>query len=324
MKSKIGIIIGREFNERVRKKSFIITTILTPLLMLGLMIAPMLITIYSTGDLKQIAVVDESDIIAPALQSTPEVEFITTPLPIEIARKEYSNSFAVLYIGKDIMENSNNVQLYTNGSTSIGLEQNITTQIEMILQNEKLKKYNIENLSQILAETESNVGLQSYKNSGEDNPEEEAASSSSVVATVLAYILSFMLYMFLLIYGVMVMQSVIEEKNNRVLEVMVSSVRPFDMMMGKILGVACVAVLQIVIWGALIAGMVYFVLPHILPEEIVAALSLMKQGGVAAAAQGGAEIGMLQAIMMLSDIGYILKILASLLVFVVGGSRLFC
>ena len=323
MKSKIGIIIGREFNERVRKKSFIITTILTPLLMLGLMIAPMLITIYSTGDLKQIAVVDESDIIAPALQSTPEVEFITTPLPIEIARKEYSNSFAVLYIGKDIMENSNNVQLYTNGSTSIGLEQNITTQIEMILQNEKLKKYNIENLSQILAETESNVGLQSYKNSGEDNPEEEAASSSSVVATVLAYILSFMLYMFLLIYGVMVMQSVIEEKNNRVLEVMVSSVRPFDMMMGKILGVACVAVLQIVIWGALIAGMVYFVLPHILPEEIVAALSLMKQGGVAAAAQGGAEIGMLQAIMMLSDIGYILKILASLLVFVVGGFLLY-
>ena len=323
MKSKIGIIIGREFNERVRKKSFIITTILTPLLMLGLMIAPMLITIYSTGDLKQIAVVDESDIIAPALQSTPEVEFITTPLPIEIARKEYSNSFAVLYIGKDIMENSNNVQLYTNGSTSIGLEQNITAQIEMILQNEKLKKYNIENLSQILAETESNVGLQSYKNSGEDNPEEEAASSSSVVATVLAYILSFMLYMFLLIYGVMVMQSVIEEKNNRVLEVMVSSVRPFDMMMGKILGVACVAVLQIVIWGALIAGMVYFVLPHILPEEIVAALSLMKQGGVAAAAQGGAEIGMLQAIMMLSDIGYILKILASLLVFVVGGFLLY-
>lgn len=323
MKSKIGIIIGREFNERVRKKSFIITTILTPLLMLGLMIAPMLITIYSTGDLKQIAVVDESDIIAPALQSTPEVEFITTPLPIEIARKEYSNSFAVLYIGKDIMENSNNVQLYTNGSTSIGLEQNITAQIEMILQNEKLKKYNIENLSQILAETESNVGLQSYKNSGEDNPEEEAASSSSVVATVLAYILSFMLYMFLLIYGVMVMQSVIEEKNNRVLEVMVSSVRPFDMMMGKILGVACVAVLQIVIWGALIAGMVYFVLPHILPEEIVAALSLVKQGGVAAAAQGGAEIGMLQAIMMLSDIGYILKILASLLVFVVGGFLLY-
>ena len=323
MKSKIGIIIGREFNERVRKKSFIITTILTPLLMLGLMIAPMLITIYSTGDLKQIAVVDESNIIAPALQSTPEVEFITTPLPIEIARKEYSNSFAVLYIGKDIMENSNNVQLYTNGSTSIGLEQNITAQIEMILQNEKLKKYNIENLSQILAETESNVGLQSYKNSGEDNPEEEAASSSSVVATVLAYILSFMLYMFLLIYGVMVMQSVIEEKNNRVLEVMVSSVRPFDMMMGKILGVACVAVLQIVIWGALIAGMVYFVLPHILPEEIVAALSLMKQGGVAAAAQGGAEIGMLQAIMMLSDIGYILKILASLLVFVVGGFLLY-
>lgn len=322
MKSKIGIIIGREFNERVRKKSFIITTLLTPLLMLGLMLTPMLITFYSEGDLKQIAVVDDSKIIAPALQSTPEVEFVTTPLPIEIARKEFSGYFAVLHIGSDIMENPRNIQLYANGSTSFGLEQNIATQIEMVLQNEKLKKYNIENLQQILAETDTDISLQSFKNST-DTEEEEAESSSSAVATVLAYVLSFMLYMFLIIYGVMVMQSVIEEKNNRVLEVMVSSVRPFDMMMGKILGVACVAVLQIVIWAALIAGAAYFILPNILPDEIVASLAMMKEGGVAAAAQGGVEVGIIQAIMMLTDIGYILKILASLLIFVIGGFLLY-
>ncbi len=323
MKSKIGIIIGREFNERVRKKSFIITTLLTPLLMLGLMLTPMLITFYSEGDLKQIAVVDDSKIIAPALQNTPEVEFVTTPLPIEIARKEYNNYFAVLYIGGDIMENPRNIQLYANGSTSIGLEQNITTQIEMVLQNEKLKKYNIENLQQILAETDTDISLQSFKNSGDSNDEEEAESSSSAVATVLAYVLSFMLYMFLIIYGVMVMQSVIEEKNNRVLEVMVSSVRPFDMMMGKILGVACVAVLQIAIWAILIAGATYFILPNILPDEIVASLAMMKEGGMAAAAQGEAEVGIIQAIMMLTDVGYILKILSSLLIFVIGGFLLY-
>jgi ABC-2 type transport system permease protein len=143
------------------------------------------------------------------------------------------------------------------------------------------------------------------------------------VATVLAYVLSFMLYMFLLIYGVMVMQSVIEEKNNRVLEVMVSSVRPFDMMMGKILGVACVAVLQIVIWIVLIGGTAYFVLPMILPDEIMQALTMMREGGAQAAMQGGAEIGMLQAVMMLSNAGYIATILASLLVFVVGGFLLY-
>ena len=319
MKSKIGIIIGREFNERVRKKSFIITTIPTPLLMLGLMFTPMLISFYSKSDLKRIAVVDDSNIVAPALQSTPEVEFVTTPLPIELARNEYSGYFAVLHIGQDIMENPNNVQIYTNGSTSIGLEHNITSQIEMVLQNEKLKSYNIENLPQILSEVNSEVSLQSYKNNSES---EEAKSSSSIVATVLAYILSFILYMFLLIYGVMVMQSVIEEKNNRVLEVMVSSVRPFEMMMGKILGVASVAVVQIFIWIALIAGIVYFVLPSILPDEIVTALAMMKEGSMPTG-QGGSEFGMLQAIIMLSDIGYILKVLSSLLIFVVGGFLLY-
>lgn len=324
MKSKIGIIIGREFNERVRKKSFIITTLLTPVFMLAMMFAPMLITMYSKSDLKQVIVVDDSKIIAPMLQSNSEVEFITTPLPIEIARNEYSDCFAVLHIGNDIMSNDNSAQLYTNGASSIALEENIATQIEKVLQNEKLKKHNIENLPQILADIKSDINLISYKNTTtHEEGNQTAESSSSVVATVLAYILSFMLYMFLLIYGVMVMQSVIEEKNNRVLEVMVSSVRPFEMMMGKILGVACVAVLQIIIWATIISGVAYFVLPMVLPDEIMATLTLMKEGATATAMQGETQIGMLQAIMMLSNISYIATILASLLVFVVGGFLLY-
>ena len=322
MKNKIGIIIGREFNERVRKKSFIITTLLTPLLMLGFMLAPILLTAYSEGDLKKIAVVDDSKIIAPALHSTAEVEFVTSPLPIELARQAHSEYFAVLHIGSDIIDNPSNVQIYTNGSTSIGLEHNISTQIEMALQNEKLKKYNIENLPQILAAVRCDVTLQSFKNADQAESD-EAESSSSVVATAIAYIFSFMLYMFLIIYGVMVMQSVIEEKNNRVLEVMVSSVRPFDIMMGKILGVACVAVLQIAIWFILITGAAYFILPHVMPEEILASLTLMKQGGMTAAAQSGTEMGVLQAIIVLTNIGYITKVLFSFLVFVVGGFLLY-
>ena len=81
--------------------------------------------------------------------------------------------------------------------------------------------------------------------------------------------------MFLILYGVMVMQSVIEEKNNRVLEVMVSTVRPFEMMMGKILGIASVALLQIIIWIVFITGIAYFVLPHVLPDEILTALHVL-------------------------------------------------
>ena len=187
----------------------------------------------------------------------------------------------------------------------------------MAVQKEKMKIYNVE--QQVMQQLNTRVNLQSLKNSPS---EEDAEGSSAVVASVLAYVLSFILYMFLILYGVMVMQSVIEEKNNRVLEVLVSTVKPFDMMMGKILGIACVALVQILIWIVFIAGVAYFVLPHILPDEILTAMDLLKQG-VPASAVGGTEMGMLQAIMMLSNIKYIGGIIIWLLVFVFGGFLLY-
>lgn len=322
MKSKIGIIIGREFNERVRKKSFIITTLLTPLLMIALMVAPMLIMTLGGSDTKRIIVVDDSGIVAQQLQSNEEVLFEVLPITVEDARKEFKEHFAVLHIGKDIMTAHNDVRLYANGPTSITLESGITSQIESVIENEKLKSYNIDNLPQILADIETHVTMQSFKSGGDEDSETEAKSSSSIVATAIAYILSFMLYMFLLIYGVMVMQSVIEEKNNRVLEVMVSSVRPFDMMLGKIFGVACVAVLQIVIWGVLIVGAGLFIIPMLLPDDMSTAVVMMQQGASAEAVVG-ADMDMLQAVMMLTDVGYIFSILVSLLLFVVGGFLLY-
>lgn len=320
MRNKIGIIIEREFNERVRKKSFIITTLLTPLLMIGLMIAPMLIMTYSTSEQKQIAVIDDSGFIAQQLQSNSDIRFEQTTMPIEVARKEFKEYFAILHIGKNILTVPSDVRIYTNSSSSIGTENAITSQIKQALQNEKLKKHNIDNLAQILADITPDVSMQSFKN---EDSEQKDQSSSSIVATVIAYILSFMLYMFLLIYGVMVMQSVIEEKNNCVLEVIVSSVRPFDMMLGKILGVASVAVLQIVIWIVLIAGVGYFVIPELLPAEISAAMSMLQQGMPLEAVQGSTDTNMLQAIIALTDTGYLAKIFISLLLLVVGGFLLY-
>ena len=196
MKSKIGIIIGREFNERVKKKSFIITTLLTPVLMIALMFAPMLLSIYSEGETKKIAVVDDSRFIAGQLQSNSELLFETSPLPIDIARSEYRDHFAIVHIGEDIMENPTSVRIYTNDATAMSVEMNIAAQIESVLQNEKLKAYNIENLPQILTEINTNVTPQSFKN---EPTAESESSSSSIAATVIAYILSFVLYMFLLI-----------------------------------------------------------------------------------------------------------------------------
>ncbi|MBQ1205210.1 MAG: ABC transporter permease, partial [Alistipes sp.] len=266
--NKIGLIIGREFNERVRKKSFIITTILMPVLMLLLMAAPALIMSFSQGDEKQIGVIDESTMIGSRLESDETILFETLDIPLDEARRTRTDLFAVLYIAPDILENPKGVQLYANSSTSMTLEMEICAQIERILEAEKLKGYEIENLQAILNEIETSVSMQTFRN--DKSQEEVSEAQSSMVATVIGYILAFVLYMFLLIYGSMVMQSVIEEKNNRVLEVMVSSVKPFDLMMGKILGVGSVAVLQVVIWGVLILGMGTLVVPHLMPDEVMA------------------------------------------------------
>ena len=322
MKNKIGIIIGREFNERVRKKSFIITTLLTPLLMLGLMAAPMLFAEYSSSEGKKIAVVDESKAIAQYLQSSDEIIFEQTELPIELARQAHSEDFAILHIGKEIMTNPADVRLYTNSAASITLEMNIESQLKMVIEGMKLQQQEIEDLPAILASVQTDVKLQSFSNQS-SSEESNAKANSSIVATVIAYVLSFILYMFILLYGVMVMQSVIEEKNSRVLEVMVSSVRPMEMMMGKILGVASVALLQISIWLLLIFGVGYFVLPELIPNEIAMAVSMMQQGASPEVLGAEADMSLIQALATLTDVGYLLKITASLIMFMVGGFLLY-
>ena len=294
--SQVGIIIGREFNERVRKKSFIITTLLMPLLMVGLMFAPMLIMKYSGGDEKHIAVIDESGLIAPRLQSGKELIFEPTDLSTEAARKELTDKFGVLYIGSDILTNPNNVKLYANSSSSLSVESNITGQIEDIIEAEKLKSYNIENLSQILQEVKTRVGMQTFRN--DESQEEEAHAKSSVVATGTGFVLGMILYMFLLIYG--------------------SSVRPFDLMLGKILGVASVAVVQVLIWGALcVVGAL--AVAQMMPPEMMEGVQAMQQGVPGAAAAIDVNPEMLQVIAAITDFGFILRIFAYLLLFVFGG-----
>ena len=324
--SKIGIIIGREFNERVRKKSFIITTLLTPLLMIALMVAPMLLTQYSGSEQKHIAVVDDSGLIGKKLISNDEILFEQTELPIEFARIQFSDSYAILHIGSSIMENNADIRLYTNSTASITLEMGLASQIENVIQDIKLQNLNIENLPAILASIKTDINLHSYSNGA---PTEESAAgthtgekaNSSIVATVVAYALSFMLYMFILIYGVMVMQSVIEEKNSRVLEVMVSTVRPIEMMLGKILGVASVALLQVAIWVVLLLGVGFFVMPELIPSEMSMAVEMLKQG--ASPENADVDMGLLQAIATLTDVAYLAKIIVSLLVFMVSGFLLY-
>ena len=162
--SNISLIIQREFNERVRKKSFIITTILMPVLMLALMVAPALIMRFSRGETKTIVVIDDSGLVAPKLVDSEEIRFTTTDKSTDEARREFSDLFGVLWIGSDILENPSAAKLYANSSSSLSLEESLTGQIERILEAEKLRRYNIDNLQQILDEVKTTVTLQTFRN----------------------------------------------------------------------------------------------------------------------------------------------------------------
>lgn len=322
--SNTFIIIQREFNERVRKKSFIITTLLMPVLMIILMVAPALIMQYSGGEEKRIAVIDESGIVASQLQSNDELIFEPTDLSVDEARKELTDHYAVLCIGSDVVANPSDVKFYVNSSSSISVEEAISNQLEHLIETEKLKQYNIDNLQQILDEVQTSVSMQTFRN--DKSQEGETEAQSSIAATAIGYVLGFILYMFLLIYGAMVMQSVIEEKNSRVLEVMVSSVRPFQLMMGKIFGIASVAVAQIVIWGVLIGGVGAAVLPQLMPEQMAAGVEAMQEGAPQAAEVAAAsdfDPEMVQAVASITDAGYVTKIFVCLLLFVLGGYLLY-
>lgn len=319
--SNVSIIIQREFNERVRKKSFIISTLLMPLLMLLLMAAPALVMQFSRGEEKIIAVIDQSGLVAPQLEDDEELSFRIVDMPVEEARKQTEGLFGVLWIGADILADPSAVKLYANSSSSLSLELSITGRIERILEAEKLKAYDIDNLQRILDEVKTSVTMQTFRN--DKSQEEETQAGSSAVATAAGFILGMILYMFLLMYGAMVMQSVIEEKQNRVLEVMVSSVRPFQLMLGKILGVAAVAVVQVLIWGVLIVVLGSFVMPMLLPEEVLAGAQAMQQGMPDATALAGVDPDMLQAVAAVTDTAYIAKLFGCLLLFVFGGYLLY-
>lgn len=317
----ISLIIVREFKERVYKKSFILTTLLMPLLLAAISIAPTLIMIYAKGETKQISVIDNSGIIAPNLENNESVQFTIIEngdLQEELKKSLSSESFGVLYIGEDIVENPNNIQLYTNTSSSLTIEDAIVTQVENIIEAERLKAYNIENLPQILEQIAVNINLSTFRN------DDKSAASSSAASSFVGIALGFVLYFFLLIYGTMVMQSVIEEKNSRILEVLVSTVRPFDMMMGKILGVAAVAVTQIAIWGVLIILMSAFLVPAVMPQDILANVQAVQAGAdITTMAAMGVDTSVITALASIMDTGYITRIVTLLILFMVGGFLLY-
>lgn len=312
MKSNIGIIIRREFLERVTKKSFIATTLLMPIFMIAVMIAPTLITIFSTPEQVKIAVIDDSGLIAPTLKDDNSITFVQINDNLEIAKANDSID-GILVIGQNIINTTSDVTFYSHDASSLLIEQNISSQLEKAIENIRRENYNIEGLDEIVESLNVDINLTTYRIN-----ETEDSTSSSFLSYAIGMAMSLLLYMFLLLYGQLVMTSIIEEKNNRVLEIMVSSIKPGQLMLGKILGIGSVALTQVAIWGIILVSISAFLLPAILPADIMAEVTAFNTGSLnAATAQN--DIETLQAISILSNVGYIVNIIIYLILFLIGG-----
>ena len=312
--SKIGIVIEREYLERVKKKSFIITTILMPILMLALMMAPAAIMLFVDSSESKVLVVDNSKMIAQKLKDREDVKFeLAHDITLDSALNREDVSSVLVIPANVINAQRSTLKLYSNGPSSITTESAITDQVNSIIETERLKKYNIENLDTILSEVSSNVALSTVRNDKED---EEAMSSGFSYAIGIG--MAFILYMFLLIYGQMVMTSIIEEKGNRVLEVVVSSVKPAQLMMGKIIGVALVAVALVVLWGILLSLMSAFVLPAVMPADAMADIAAVQSGNIDAVSDPS-SLSMIQGVAMLGEVGRIISLVGLMTLFLIGG-----
>lgn len=299
MKSALGIIISREYLERVKRKSFIITTILMPLLMLAMMVAPALIMALSGPEKQTIAVIDDSGVVAPRLQNEGDITFV--PVTTALADLKADDNYqAILVIGKDVIsEPDGNISLYTHGSPSMVTEQFISGQLSDVIEDQRIRAYEIDNLRQILDEVNVDVQLQTYR-----LDKEEETATSSILSYLLGTFMMLILYMFIMLYGQMVMTSIIEEKNNRVLELVVSSVKPTDLMMGKILGIGAVAVTQILIWAVLLIGCSIWIMPLL---------------STSVAQSGTADPAMIQAVAQLADPSFMGQLLIFMVLFLIGG-----
>ncbi|GGE91071.1 ABC-2 type transport system permease protein [Chishuiella changwenlii] len=247
----IFLIAQREFFSQVKNKAFIIMTFLSPLLIAGAGAVIFFLSSANNSEVKNVAIVDESAEFLTSFKSSKQMMFsIYTPQELQSIKdtlkdSEYLN--AILYIPKNTDGNYSNIekntQLFTNGNLGITDREKLAHTISDKIEKHKQLKAGINLVDLDSSKARVNINVYNVKDGKEDTGVE--------LKIALSIFLTYIIFMFVMIYGVKVMRSVVEEKNNRVVEIIISSVKPFDLMMGKILGTTLVAVTQFAIWIAM-------------------------------------------------------------------------
>jgi ABC-2 type transport system permease protein len=221
-------------------------------LTLGLILGTYFLATISSEKEKVIVVIDNTGEYFPVLKSNSQCRFIEAEQGIENSGENSDKSvYATLIITADLMKNPDAIVLYSEKLVASGVENTIVSQLNNYLSDKKLESYNIPNIKDIIKESRININLKSVK---WDETTDKETHTSAETASMVGIVFTFLIYMFIFAYGAMVMQGVMEEKTNRIIEIIVSSVKPFDLMMGKLIGIGLVGLTQFGIWALLFLG----------------------------------------------------------------------
>ena len=283
--NKSLLILKREYLTRVKKKSFIIMTLLFPLIMGALTVLPTYLATMDDKEERTIAVYDPTSLVLNKLESNQFTKFHYIPeqeyqgLKTDFKSGKY---YAILYIPENIITTSR-AEMISDKQITFDIKNLVTNRIENIIEGDKRKavvdQTGVPDLEKKLAATKTSITVETIK-LGEEG---KAVKSSTEIAMAIGYVAGFLMYFFVLMYGLMVMRGVMEEKTNRIVEVIISSVKPFQLLFGKIVGIGLVGLTQISIWIilsiAIATGVGSFV-GHGSHETVVQAQNIMASQGV--------------------------------------------
>ena len=251
--SKIGLIISREYRNRVVKKSFLLMTFLTPVLMAALIVVPIWLSTIKDDEEKVVAVVDDTglyvdlfdgleceDCVFEVVDEAPELTPNTSIFP------EKSQYMAFVIISDDLSVKSDALTIYSQKQFPSSIRKFINAELESYIEEQKLESYNIPKLKEMVRDAKVDVRAKTYKLS-----EEGVTSSDSDIASIVGILATMLIYMFIFTSGSQVMNSVVQEKVNRIVEVMICSVKPWELMWGKIIAVGLTCLTQMALWAVL-------------------------------------------------------------------------
>ena len=323
--NKLGLIIQREYLQMVAKKSFIVTTILVPILSILLCgVLPIMLSGVKSDEKKVVAIVDQTEGQQFQQLFTTSAEYIYNILPsAEATADEHlhdyyqhqKNLYAIVVIPPDVVE-TQHLTILSEQSLSGSLSSEVRNILYRPMRSQKIAAHDIDGLEEILKDCDVNLDVRTIK-WGADGKE---TVSSTMVSEILGMCLALLTYMFVLTYGAMIMSGVVEEKTNRIVEVIISSCKPIELMLGKIIGVALVGLTQFAVWGVLL-GVSGFIASSVFGINATPQVETMAGAEVVAEAEQ-AMGGFGEILQMIMNVNYSL-ILTCFLLYFVGGYLLY-